>query len=100
MKVKKSTVDSSLVHSNAQLSVFHIATLNSNGTQGVGAFNYHYEGLTDILTRLDLPNGTQTVQSYDALQRFTQVVNKKTGGADLNKFAYAYDTRDVRTGVQ
>jgi len=77
-----------------------LATLNSNGTQGVGAFNYHYEGLTSILTRLDLPNGTQTVQSYDALQRLTQVVNKKTGGADLNKFAYSYDNRDVRTAVQ
>lgn len=77
-----------------------LATLTSNGTQSVGAFNYHYEGLTSILTRLDLPNGTQTVQSYDALQRLTQVVNKKTSGAELNTFAYAYDTRDVRTGLQ
>ena len=77
-----------------------LSTLTSGGTQGVGTFTYNYVGLTDRLARLDLPNGTQTVQSYDALQRLTQVVNKKTSGANLSKFAYAYDTRDVRTGAQ
>ena len=53
-----------------------------------------------MLARLDLPNGTQTVQSYDNLSRLTQTVNQKSGGTLLSKFAYSYDTRDVRTGVQ
>ena len=42
----------------------------------------------------------QTVQSYDALQHLTQVVNEKANGANLSKLAYAHDTRNVRTGVQ
>ncbi len=77
-----------------------LATLTSGGTQGVGAFTYNYVGNTGMLNRLDLPNRTHTSQSYDGLNRLTQVVNQKNTGADLNKFAYAYDTRDVRTGVQ
>ena len=77
-----------------------LETLNSNGTQGVGTFNYSYVGLTDMLQSLQMPNGTQTVQSYDGLQRLTQVVNQKNNGTNLNSFAYAYDNRDVRTGVQ
>lgn len=77
-----------------------LATLNSNGTQGVGAFTYNYVGLTSLLSSLDMPNGTQTVQSYDALHRLTQVANKKTGGSDLNRFTYAYDNRNMRTGMQ
>ena len=66
----------------------------------MGAFSYSYVGLTGMLARLDLPNGMQTVQSYDGLQRLTQVVNQKSNGTALNQFAYAYDTRDVRTAVQ
>ena len=81
-------------------SLDRLSSLISNGTQGVGTFSYNYVGLTGMLSRLDLPNGTQTVQSYDALQRLTDVVNEKTNGTDLNKFAYAYDNRQVRTGVQ
>ena len=77
-----------------------LSSLNSDGTQGVGAFNYSYVGLTDMLQSLQMPNGTQTVQSYDGLQRLTQVVNQKNNGTNLNTFAYAYDNRDVRTGVQ
>jgi len=77
-----------------------LATLTSGGTQGVGSFTYNYVGNTSMLSRLDLPNQTQTVQSYDGLNRLSQTVNQKSGGALLNKFAYAYDTRDVRTGVQ
>ena len=53
-----------------------------------------------MLQSLQLPNGTQTVQSYDSLQRLTQVVNQKNNGTSLNKFAYAYDNRDVRTAMQ
>ena len=77
-----------------------LASITSSGTGGVGTFTYNYVGDTEMLARLDLPNGTQTVQSYDGLNRLTQTVNQKNNGTNLNKFAYAYDTRDVRTGVQ
>ena len=66
----------------------------------VGTFTYNYVGNTEMLHTLQLPNGTQTVQSYDSLQRLTQTVNQKNNGTNLNKFAYSYDTRDVRTAMQ
>ena len=77
-----------------------LASLNSNGTQGVGTFAYHYIGLTGMMSRLDMPNGTHTDQSYDSLQRLTQVTNSTNAGQNLDRYAYAYNTRDIRTGVQ
>ena len=77
-----------------------LSSLNSNGTQGVGAFAYHYIGLTGMLSRLDMPNGTHTTQSYDSLQRLTSVANSTNAGQNLDRYAYAYSNRDVRTGVQ
>ena len=77
-----------------------LASITSGGEGAVGSFTYNYVGNTGMLARLDLPNGTQTVQSYDSLQRLTQTVNQKDTGALLNTFAYSYDTRDVRTGVE
>ena len=76
-----------------------LSGLTSNGTQGVGAFAYHYVGLTGMLSRLDMPNGTHTDQSYDSLQRLTSVVNQNNAGANLDRYAYVYSNRDVRTGV-
>ena len=77
-----------------------LSGLNSNGTQRVGRFAYHYVGLTGMLSRLDMPNGTHTDQSYDSLQRLTSVVNSTNAGANLDRYAYAYSNRDIRTGVQ
>ena len=77
-----------------------LASLNSNGTQGVGTFAYHYVGLTGMMSRLDMPNGTHTDQSYDGLQRLTSVANSTNAGANLDRYAYAYSNRDIRTGVQ
>ena len=77
-----------------------LASLNSNGTQGVGNFAYHYVGLTGMLSRLDMPNGTHTDQSYDSLQRLTSVANSTNAGQNLDRYAYAYSNRDIRTGVQ
>ena len=75
-------------------------SITSSGVGGVGTFNYSYLGTSDLLANLQLPNGTTIVNSYDGLHRLTQVVNKKTNNATLNKFAYSYDNSQVRTGMQ
>ena len=77
-----------------------LQSITSSGANGVGTFTYNYVGNTAMLARLDLPNNTQTVQSYDSLQRLTQTVNQKNNGTNLNTFVYSYDTRDVRTAMQ
>ncbi len=73
---------------------------NSNGSQGAGLFTYNYVGATEMLARLDLPNGTRTEQEYDSLHRLTRVKNLTGGGGTLASYAYGYDDRDVKTGVR
>ena len=69
-------------------------------TSGAGTFTYNYAGDTDMLSRLDLPNGTKTEHQYDSLHRLTRVKNLSGGGFNLASYAYSYDERDVKTGVK
>ncbi len=69
-------------------------------TSGAGTFTYNYAGATEMLARLDLPNGTRTEQEYDSLHRLTRVKNLTGGGGTLASYAYGYDDRDVKTGVR
>lgn len=81
-------------------SLGRLVALSSTGTQGVGNFSYNYVGLTNLLSSLNRPNGTETVQNYDGLQRLTAVNNLSPSDTVQDRYGYAYDTRDVRTGVQ
>jgi len=40
------------------------------------------------------------VYSYDALDRLEQIHNKTSGNANISRYEYSYNTRDVRTSVE
>ena len=77
-----------------------LASLTSNGTQGVGTFNYSYFGLTRMLQSLQMPNGAQVTHSYDSLHRLTEVSNLSPANSVQSRYAYSYDNRQIRTAMQ
>ena len=77
-----------------------LATLTSNGTQGVGSFNYSYFGPTRMLQSLQMPNGAQVTRSYDGLHRLTQISNLSPSSSVQSRYAYSYDNRQIRTAMQ
>ena len=77
-----------------------LSTLTSGGTQGVGAFNFSYVGLTRMLEGLQMPNGAQSTHSYDSLHRLTEVSNLSPANSVQSRYAYSYDNRQIRTAMQ
>ena len=77
-----------------------LARLNSNGTQGTGLTTYSYDGNTERLYELNHPNGTKTRQQYDTIGRLQYVFNGANGDTFYNRYAYQYDSRDVKTVMQ
>jgi len=80
-------------------------TANTGAFGNVGTFNYSYVGNTDILARLDKPNGTSTVLSYEnlqnpnALHRLVGVQDiNSASGANIAAFGYGYDAPSTQNG--
>ncbi len=82
-------------------------TAGAGSFGNVGTFNYGYVGNTDILARMDRPNGTSTLLSYENLQdpnslhRLTGVQDVNTAsGANTAGFSYGYDGPSVQNGFR
>ena len=72
-------------------------------TSPAGTWNYDYVGNTGKLDVVTNPNETRVEYSYDALDRLTQVENRKSAGQNnelISRYAYALSNRDIRTSVQ
>ena len=80
-------------------------TASAGSFGSVGTFSYGYVGNTGILARMDRPNGTSTLLSYENLQdpnslhrlNGVQDVNTATG-ANITGFGYGYDEPGVANG--
>ncbi|MEO6907155.1 MAG: hypothetical protein ABI210_04620, partial [Abditibacteriaceae bacterium] len=62
-----------------------------------GNFTYNYVGDSGLMNEIDLPNGAKSTFTYDPLERLTQVQSMTSGSANIAKFAYTLDNRDIRT---
>ncbi len=80
-------------------------TASAGGFGNVGTFSYGYVGNTRRLSRMDRPNGTSTLLSYENLQdpnslhRLTGVQDISTAsGANIAGFGYGYDSPSTQNG--
>ncbi len=80
-------------------------TTSANIFGSVGTFGYSYVGNTSRLSRMDRPNGTSTILSYENLQdpnslhRLTGVQDISTAsGANIAGFGYGYDSPGTQNG--
>lgn len=73
----------------------------------VGTFNYSYVGNTSTVARMNRPNGTSTILSYENLSDPTQLhrligiqdVNTASG-ANIAGFGYGFDASSVQNGFR
>ena len=65
-----------------------------------GNFTYNYAGDSGLLSQINFPNGAKSTFTYDALERLTQVQSQTSSAANIAKFAYTLDNRDIRTSVE
>jgi len=59
-------------------------------------FTFSYDD-TGNVTRVNYPNGTQAVFTYDAANRVTAIDNSRTAGGSLRSYQYTYDENGRRT---
>jgi len=63
-------------------------------------FAYTYKSNGSQLDHIQLPNGTKSTFDYDTLGRLTQVQDLNSSSANISKFNYGYDNRDVKTYME
>ncbi len=72
----------------------------TSATNPLGTFGYNYVAATGRLDHVDYPNGQRTNYAYypnssapdgNGDQRLQQIVNLRSGGANLSTYGYTYD---------
>jgi RHS repeat-associated protein len=63
---------------------------------GTGTYSYHYSGANPLVQSLARPNGSTTEYLYnDPLMRLTEITNKTSAEAIINKHVFTYNNQDV-----
>jgi RHS repeat-associated protein len=60
------------------------------------SYSYSYAGGSQLVQRLDRPNGSYTTYAYDSLNRLVDLANAQAGGQIVNEFSYTYNAEDLR----
>ena len=69
-------------------------------TSSAGTFNYNYQGNTNRITQLLMPNGTRANYSYTAIGELDVLHNVGVAGANISRYDYNTDVRGVRVALQ
>jgi RHS repeat-associated protein len=65
---------------------------------GTNTYSYSYVNANPQVQNLTRPNGSITNYSYDTLNRLTEISNKNSALQVINRYVYAYNQQDLRSG--